>query len=101
MRWKIDLVILPAFLITQALQFMDKTALNYANLFGYQKALGLEGQQFNYLSACESTAHNCASNGIILDLKLTTFSGLRRLLLWTVSLRLASRQISSTEDHGC
>ncbi|KAK7713942.1 hypothetical protein SLS57_007229 [Botryosphaeria dothidea] len=50
-RWKIDLVILPAFLITQALQFMDKTALNYANLFGYQKALGLEGQQFNYLSA--------------------------------------------------
>lgn len=50
-RWKIDLVILPAFLITQALQFMDKTALNYANLFGYQKALGLKGQQFNYLSA--------------------------------------------------
>ncbi|CZR63621.1 related to DAL5-allantoate and ureidosuccinate permease [Phialocephala subalpina] len=50
-RWKIDLVILPIFLITQALQFMDKTALNYANLFGYQKALGLKGQQFNYLSA--------------------------------------------------
>ncbi|KAJ9618494.1 hypothetical protein H2203_009091 [Taxawa tesnikishii (nom. ined.)] len=50
-RWKIDLVILPVFLITQALQFMDKTALNYANLFNYQKALGLKGQQFNYLSA--------------------------------------------------
>ncbi|KIM99097.1 hypothetical protein OIDMADRAFT_30739 [Oidiodendron maius Zn] len=49
-RWKIDLVILPIFLITQALQFMDKTALNYANLFGYQKALGLKGQEFNYLS---------------------------------------------------
>lgn len=32
------------------LQFMDKTALNYANLFNYQKALGLKGQQFNYLS---------------------------------------------------
>jgi len=42
------------FLITQALQFMDKTALNYANLFGYKKALGLKGQQFNYLSASES-----------------------------------------------
>ena len=39
------------FLITQALQFMDKTSLNYANLFGYQKALGLHGKQFNYLSA--------------------------------------------------
>ena len=39
------------FLITQALQFMDKTSLNYANLFGYQDALGLKGKQFNYLSA--------------------------------------------------
>ncbi|KAJ5247246.1 hypothetical protein N7468_002229 [Penicillium chermesinum] len=50
-RWKIDLIVLPIFLITQALQFMDKTALNYANLLGYQKTLGLHGQQFNYLSA--------------------------------------------------
>lgn len=50
-RWKIDLVVLPIFLITQSLQFMDKTALNYANLLGYQKTLGLHGQQFNYLSA--------------------------------------------------
>ena len=55
-RWKIDLIILPVFLITQALQFMDKTSLNYANLFGYQKALGLKGKQFNYLSA--STYHS-------------------------------------------
>lgn len=54
-RWKIDLVVLPIFLVTQALQFMDKTALNYANLFGYQKTLGLHGQQFNYLSASEYT----------------------------------------------
>lgn len=50
-RWKIDLSILPIFLVTQALQFMDKTALNYANLFGYQKALNLQGNEFNYLSA--------------------------------------------------
>ncbi|GAB1196514.1 hypothetical protein APSETT444_005786 [Aspergillus pseudonomiae] len=50
-RWKIDMVVLPIFLVTQALQFMDKTALNYANLFGYQETLGLKGQQFNYLSA--------------------------------------------------
>lgn len=53
-RWKIDLIILPIFLITQALQFMDKTALNYANLFGYKKALNLKGQEFNYLSASKS-----------------------------------------------
>ncbi|KAK9414527.1 putative Major facilitator superfamily domain-containing protein [Seiridium unicorne] len=50
-RWKIDLIVLPTLLVTQALQFMDRTALNYANLFGYQTALGLKGQQFNYLSA--------------------------------------------------
>ncbi|KAH8179566.1 major facilitator superfamily protein [Sarocladium implicatum] len=50
-RWKIDLVVLPCFLITQALQFMDKTALNYANLFGYKEALNLKGLEFNYLSA--------------------------------------------------
>ncbi|KAF5851699.1 hypothetical protein GGP41_000469 [Bipolaris sorokiniana] len=35
----------------EALQFMDKTSLNYANLFGYQKALSLKGKEFNYLSA--------------------------------------------------
>ena len=51
LRWKIDAIILPIFLITQALQAMDKTALNYANLFNYQQALSLKGQQFNYLSA--------------------------------------------------
>ncbi|KAH9234580.1 hypothetical protein K456DRAFT_1835442 [Colletotrichum gloeosporioides 23] len=51
LRWKLDLTILPMFLVTQALQFMDKTSLNYANLFGYQAALNLQGQQFNYLSA--------------------------------------------------
>lgn len=50
-RWKIDLVIIPIFLVTQAIQQMDRTALNYVNLFGYQKALGLQGYQFNFLSS--------------------------------------------------
>ncbi|KAJ7669657.1 major facilitator superfamily domain-containing protein [Mycena rosella] len=49
-RWRLDLIILPIFLITQTLQFLDKTALNYANLFGFQTALKLEGNQFNWLS---------------------------------------------------
>jgi len=49
-RWKIDLVIVPLFFFTQMLQTIDKTALNYANIFGYQKALGLKGLEFNYLS---------------------------------------------------
>lgn len=46
-----QLIILPIFLVTQLLQFLDKTALNYANVFGYQKALGLHGDQFNFLAA--------------------------------------------------
>ncbi|PSK43788.1 hypothetical protein B9Z65_7302 [Elsinoe australis] len=50
-RRKIDLIILPIFLFTQMLRFLDRTALNYANLFGYQAAVGLKGTQFNYLSA--------------------------------------------------
>ncbi|PBK76232.1 MFS general substrate transporter [Armillaria solidipes] len=48
-RWKIDLIILPIFLITQTLQFLDKTALNYANLFGFQTDLNLHGNQFKYV----------------------------------------------------
>ncbi|KAJ3571535.1 hypothetical protein NPX13_g5341 [Xylaria arbuscula] len=50
-RIKIDAIVVPIFLITQGLQFLDRTALNYANLFGYQTALNLKGQEFNYLSA--------------------------------------------------
>jgi len=67
-RWKIDLVIIPIFLITQALQSLDKAALNYANLFGYQEALGLHGNQFNYLSGGMSnhfllTNSHCITRG--------------------------------------
>ena len=82
------------FLITQALQFMDKTSLNYANLFGYQDALNLKGQQFSYLSASKEsdlsrTSHTDACG-----------SGIRWVLLWTVSLRLAYWAISRSKGHG-
>ncbi|KAJ7910095.1 major facilitator superfamily domain-containing protein [Mycena leptocephala] len=40
------MIILPMFLVTQTLQFLDKTALNYANLFGFQTALKLTGNDF-------------------------------------------------------
>ncbi|KAG6355494.1 hypothetical protein INS49_003456 [Diaporthe citri] len=50
-RWKIDLVIIPIFLITQALQHMCRTTLNYVNLFGYQEFLELHGSQFSYLTS--------------------------------------------------
>lgn len=50
-RWKIDLVIIPIFLITQAFQHMCRTTLNYVNLFGYQEFLELHGSQFSYLTS--------------------------------------------------
>lgn len=45
---------------------MDKTSLNYANLFGYQEALGLQKTQFNYLSASMlcSALYSC-SEGLL------------------------------------
>ncbi|GHJ84788.1 hypothetical protein NliqN6_1190 [Naganishia liquefaciens] len=44
---KIDWFILPMFLVTQTLQYLDKTALNYAKVFGMEKAMGLKGNQFS------------------------------------------------------
>lgn len=39
--------LLPLFLITQTLQYLDKTALNYAKVFGMEKAMGMTGNQFS------------------------------------------------------
>lgn len=92
MRWKIDFIVLPIFLVTQALQFMDRTALNYANLFNYQKALGLKGQQFNYLSASKCPQVAQART------QLTRSSDLCRILLRPISMRLAHRSLPCTES---
>ena len=46
-RRKIDMLLLPLFLITQTLQYLDKTALNYAKVFGMEKAMGMSGNQFS------------------------------------------------------
>jgi hypothetical protein len=44
---RIDFFILPLFLITQTIQYLDKTALNYAKVFGMEKAMHLKGQEFS------------------------------------------------------
>ncbi|KAK7691754.1 hypothetical protein QCA50_005155 [Cerrena zonata] len=48
---KIDFWILPAFCLTQGLAFLDKTALNYGNLFGMQKDLHTHGDQFSWFAS--------------------------------------------------
>lgn len=68
---------------------MDKTALNYANLFGYQETLGLKGQEFNYLSASTLLWIQ------IWESTLTASSGIRWLLLRSVPMWMASWEVSS------
>lgn len=50
-RLKIDCFVLSFMFTTGVLQFLDKTALNYANLFGIRKALNLSGSQFSWLAS--------------------------------------------------
>jgi MFS family permease len=37
--------------ITSMLQFLDKTAINYANLFGIRSDINLSGSQFSWLAS--------------------------------------------------
>lgn len=48
---KIDCYVLPMMFITSILQFLDKTALNYANLFGIRTDLNLTGNQYSWLAS--------------------------------------------------
>ncbi|KAL1745032.1 major facilitator superfamily domain-containing protein [Schizophyllum fasciatum] len=48
---RIDLWILPAFCLTQGLAFLDKTALNYGNLFGMKADLHVTGSQFSWFAS--------------------------------------------------
>lgn len=48
---RIDLHVLTLMFITGVLQFLDKTALNYANLFGIRTNLHLTGSQFSWLAS--------------------------------------------------
>ncbi|KAJ7486670.1 major facilitator superfamily domain-containing protein [Mycena latifolia] len=50
-RRKIDWRILPCFCITQGLAFLDKTALNYANLFGIKADLHITTAQFSWFAS--------------------------------------------------
>ncbi|KAJ7599234.1 MFS general substrate transporter [Mycena floridula] len=48
---KIDLYILPAFCFIQGLAYLDKTALNYGNLFGMKADLHTTGSQFSWFAS--------------------------------------------------
>ncbi|KAI0759546.1 MFS general substrate transporter [Trametes elegans] len=48
---KIDIWILPMLCLSQGLSILDKTALNYGNLYGMKKALHLSGDQFSWFAS--------------------------------------------------
>ncbi|PYH29651.1 MFS general substrate transporter [Aspergillus neoniger CBS 115656] len=47
---RIDWRILPIMFLTYFLQFLDKVALNYANVMGMQDDLGMKGNDFSWLA---------------------------------------------------
>ncbi|WRT69127.1 uncharacterized protein IL334_006111 [Kwoniella shivajii] len=48
---KIDWRILPIFCITQGLAFLDKTAINYGNLFGMKAGVNVTSSQFSWFAS--------------------------------------------------
>ncbi|EOD49509.1 putative allantoate permease protein [Neofusicoccum parvum UCRNP2] len=47
---KIDWRIVPILFLTYFLQFLDKVVVNYANLMGIQKDLGMKGNDFSWMA---------------------------------------------------
>lgn len=47
---KVDLRLMPVMVACYTLQFIDKGILNYANIMGLQRDIGLHGDQFSWLA---------------------------------------------------
>jgi len=48
---KIDFHILPVLMMTYMLQYLDKSSINFASVFGLQKGTNLHGQDYSWLSS--------------------------------------------------
>ncbi|KAL5002902.1 major facilitator superfamily domain-containing protein [Aspergillus recurvatus] len=51
LRWKLNLRLLPLLCITYALQWIDKTTLSYAAVFGLEDDLHLKSSEYSWLGA--------------------------------------------------
>ncbi|KAL1896138.1 hypothetical protein Sste5346_004880 [Sporothrix stenoceras] len=51
---KLDFIVLPMMMITYALGFLDKSTLNYANVYGLQKDLHMTGGQYDWVASAAS-----------------------------------------------
>ncbi|KAJ5624269.1 MFS transporter ACS family allantoate permease [Penicillium lagena] len=50
-RWKVDLFVLPLLALTTLLQFLDKSTLSYAGIFGILEDLTLSGEEYSWLAS--------------------------------------------------
>jgi len=57
---KVDRHILPLLFAAYFLQFMDKVVLNYANVMGLQRDLGMTGNQFSWAGTTFFIAYGLA-----------------------------------------
>ncbi|KAI8282142.1 hypothetical protein K4K60_003720 [Colletotrichum sp. SAR11_57] len=48
---KIDLILLPSMCLIYLMSFLDKQTLNYANAYGLQADLGLEGRDYSWVAS--------------------------------------------------
>ncbi|PYH46052.1 putative MFS transporter [Aspergillus saccharolyticus JOP 1030-1] len=66
---RVDWRILPIMFLSYFLQFLDKVALNYANVMGMQEDLGMKGNDFSWLATAFFIAYAVAEipQGILLQ----------------------------------
>jgi len=48
---KIDRNLLPLLMVTYMLQYLDKSSINFASVFGLQKGTHLQGQEYSWLTS--------------------------------------------------
>ncbi|KAL4966185.1 MFS general substrate transporter [Aspergillus stella-maris] len=85
---RIDWRILPIMFLTYFLQFLDKVSLNYANIMGLQKDLGMQGNDFSWLATAFYIAYAVAEvpQGILLQkYPVTKVLGVN-VLVWGILL---------------
>lgn len=49
---KIDYHILPILMMTYMLQYLDKSSINFASVYGLKEGTGLQGQDYSWLGSC-------------------------------------------------
>ncbi|KAL4802576.1 major facilitator superfamily domain-containing protein [Aspergillus unguis] len=87
-RRRIDWRILPIMFLAYFLQFLDKVCLNYANVMGIQKDLGMAGNDFAWLATAFFIAYSLAEipQGYLLQKYSVTNVVGCNVFLWGVML---------------